>query len=84
MKVGGTATADARLEFQKYALRFLLLTQQGPWLPIRIMPMEWDLKLGTCVLPGVASSAGGCNLVMINGLDEEKAQAAWTFFEIYE
>ncbi len=80
MKVGGTATADARLEFQNMRSAFII-DSTGTMATYKDYADGMGFELGTCVLPGVASSAGGCNLVMINGLDEEKAQAAWTFLK---
>ena len=80
MKVGGTATADARLEFQNMRSAFII-DSTGTLNTYQGYADGMGFELGACVMPGVASSAGGCNLVMIAGLDEEKAQAAWSFMK---
>ncbi len=80
MKVGGTATADARLEFQNMRSAFII-DSTGTLNTYQGYADGMGFELGACVMPGVASSAGGCNLVMIAGLDKEKAQAAWSFMK---
>lgn len=80
MKVGGTATADARLEFQNMRSAFII-DSTGTYATYQGYAEGMGFELGACVIPGVASSAGGCNLVMLANLDEAKAQAAWTFMK---
>ena len=80
IKVGGTATADARLEFQNQRSGFIV-DSTGALTTMKGYADGMGFELGACVIPGVASSAGGCNLVMVNGISEEKAQAAWTFMK---
>ncbi len=80
VKVGGTATADARLEFQNMRSAFVI-DSTGTLNTYQGYADGMGFELGACVMPGVASSAGGCNLVMIANLEEEKAQAAWTFMK---
>ena len=80
IKVGGTATADARLEFQNQRSAFIV-DSTGATATMMGYAEGMGFELGACVIPGVASAAGGCNLVMVNGISEEKAQAAWTFMK---
>lgn len=80
MKVGGTATADARLEFQNQRSAFIV-DSTGTMATYKGYADGMGFELGACVLPGVASSAGGCNLVMVSGVSDEKAQAAWDFLK---
>ena len=80
VKVGGTATADARLEFQNMRSAFII-DSTGTMTTYRNYAEGMGFELGACMIPGENSSAGGCNLVMISGLDDKKAQAAWTFMK---
>jgi sn-glycerol 3-phosphate transport system substrate-binding protein len=80
MKVGGTATADARLEFQNMRSAFII-DSTGTLKTYQGYADGMGFELGACVMPGVASSAGGCNLVMIANIEDDKAQAAWTFMK---
>lgn len=78
IKVGGTATADARLEFQNQRSGFIV-ESTGSLKMLMGYAEGMGFELGACMIPGENSAAGGCNLVMVNGISEEKAQAAWTF-----
>ena len=80
IKVGGTATADARLEFQNQRSGFIV-ESTGSLKMLMGYAEGMGFELGACMIPGENSAAGGCNLVMVNGLSEEKAQAAWTFMK---
>ena len=80
IKVGGTATADARLEFQNQRSGFIV-ESTGSLKMLMGYAEGMGFELGACMIPGENSAAGGCNLVMVNGISEEKAQAAWTFMK---
>ena len=80
IKVGGTATADARLEFQNQRSGFIV-ESTGSLKMLMGYAEGMGFELGACMIPGENSTAGGCNLVMVNGISEEKAQAAWTFMK---
>lgn len=80
VKVGGTATADARLEFQNMRSAFII-DSTGTMKTYQEYADGQGFELGACVIPGVASSTGGCNLVIVNRINEEKAKAAWTFIK---
>lgn len=80
IKVGGTATADARLEFQNKRSAFIV-ESTGSLKMLMGYAEGMGFELGACMIPGENSAAGGCNLVMVNGISEEKAQAAWTFMK---
>ena len=80
IKVGGTATADARLEFQNQRSGFIV-ESTGSIKMLMGYAEGMGFELGACMIPGENSAAGGCNLVMVNGISEEKAQAAWTFMK---
>ena len=80
IKVGGTATADARLEFQNQRSGFIV-ESTGSLKMLMGYAEGMGFELGACMITGENSAAGGCNLVMVNGISEEKAQAAWTFMK---
>lgn len=80
VKVGGTATADARLEFQNMRSAFII-DSTGTLNTYQNYADGMGFELGACMIPGENSSAGGCNLVIVAGTDEKKAQAAWTFLK---
>lgn len=80
IKVGGTATADARLEFQNQRSGFIV-ESTGSLKMLMGYAEGMGFELGACMIPGENSAAGGSNLVMVNGISEEKAQAAWTFMK---
>ena len=80
IKVGGTATADARLEFQNKRSAFII-ESTGSLTMLKGYAEGMGFELGACMIPGENSAAGGCNLVMVKGISEEKAQAAWTFMK---
>ena len=80
IKVGGTATADARLEFQNKRSAFII-ESTGSLAMLKGYAEGMGFELGACMIPGENSAAGGCNLVMVKGISEEKAQAAWTFMK---
>lgn len=80
IKVGGSATADARLEFQNQRSGFIV-ESTGSLKMLMGYAEGMGFELGACMIPGENSAAGGCNLVMVNGISEEKAQAAWTFMK---
>lgn len=80
IKVGGTATADSRLEFQNQRSAFVV-ESTGSLKTLLGYAEGMGFELGACMIPGENSAAGGCNLVMISGISEEKAQAAWTFMK---
>ena len=80
IKVGGTATADARLEFRNQRSGFIV-ESTGSLKMLMGYAEGMGFELGACMIPGENSAAGGCNLVMVNGISEEKAQAAWTFMK---
>lgn len=80
IKVGGTATADARLEFQNQRSAFTV-ESTGSLKMLMEYADGMGFELGACMIPGENSAAGGCNLVMVSGISEEKAQAAWTFMK---
>lgn len=80
IKVGGTATADARLEFQNQRSGFIV-ESTGSLKMLMGYAEGMGFELGACMIPGENSAAGGCNLVMVSGISEEKAQAAWTFMK---
>ncbi len=80
VKVGGTATADARLEFQNMRSAFII-DSTGTLNTYQGYADGMGFELGACMIPGENSSAGGCNLVIVAGTDEKKTQAAWTFLK---
>ena len=80
IKVGGTATADARLEFQNQRSGFIV-ESTGSLKMLMGYAEGMGFELGACMIPGENSAAGGCNLFMVNGISEEKAQAALTFMK---